>query len=156
MAGRVAGIVSARVAAPADVGEITRLRALAADDVRPLRGGTALLGSLDAPDSGIAPGDADDRLHLVGVVGEVVVGYGLLVRRWPRADLAELYCERPGRGVGVGHALLELALELATEWGCDAIDSHALPGDRGTKNFFEAHAMVSRLIVVSRSLDAGE
>ncbi len=32
------------------------------------------------------------------------------------------------------------------------IDSVALPGDRETKNFFEAHGMVSRLLRVSRPL----
>jgi hypothetical protein len=44
------------------------------------------------------------------------------------------------------------ASELATGWGCEYLDSLVLPGDRTTKNFFEAHGMVSRLLRVSRPL----
>jgi hypothetical protein len=48
--------------------------------------------------------------------------------------------------------MLRVAESLASQWGCAAIESVALPGDRDTKNFFEAHGMVSRLLLVSRTL----
>ena len=144
-------VVSARAATPADDAEVARLRRAGADDVLALRGGQALLDALNGVE---IEGDLErgERVTMVGVVADTVVGYAIVARRGARAEVAELYCERAGRGVGVGHALLELATARAVEWGCVALDSHALPGDRGTKNFFEAHAMVSRLIVVSRSL----
>jgi hypothetical protein len=54
--------------------------------------------------------------------------------------------------VGVGDRLIDAAAELAGGWGCAYLDSVVLPGDRETKNFFEAHGMVSRLLRVSRPL----
>jgi GNAT superfamily N-acetyltransferase len=143
--------VVAGSARPEEIEEVRRLRAEGGDALGQWRGGAAVraeLGELPGPDDG-------DAALLVGRIGEVVVGYAVLRRGSDRADLRELYCEPPARGVGVGHALLEAAMATASGWGCAAIDSQALPGDRATKNFFEAHGMVSRLIVVSRSLEEG-
>jgi len=41
---------------------------------------------------------------------------------------------------------------LARGWECTDLDSYALPGDRDTKNFFESHAMKSRLLIVHTAL----
>ena len=86
------------------------------------------------------------------VIGDAVVGYAAVSRGRGMASLAELYTEPEARGVGVGDAMLRVAEALASQWGCAAIESVALPGDRDTKNFFEAHGMVSRLLLVSRTL----
>ena len=60
----------------------------------------------------------------------------------------------PGaRSVGVGEVILEALLMEASGRGAVAIQSVALPGDRSTKNFFEAHGMVARAIIVHRWLD---
>lgn len=40
----------------------------------------------------------------------------------------------------------------ATAAGCLGIDALALPGNRETKNFFEASGLTARAIVVHRSL----
>jgi GNAT superfamily N-acetyltransferase len=89
---------------------------------------------------------------VVGTIGDVVVGYASVSNRHGLASLAELFTEPEARGVGVGDAMLRAAETLASQWGCAAIESVALPGDRDTKNFFEAHGMVSRLLLVSRTL----
>ena len=41
----------------------------------------------------------------------------------------------------------------ATARGAVGIEALALPGDRATKNFFEAQGMVARAIIVHRQLD---
>ena len=56
------------------------------------------------------------------------------------------------RDVGVGHAVIVASAAIAVASGCARLVSHALPGDRATKNFFETHSMVARQIVVGREL----
>ncbi len=60
--------------------------------------------------------------------------------------------EPDAREVGVGEAVLARALEWATARGCIGVDAWALPGERATKNFFEAAGFTARLLVVHRSL----
>ena len=50
--------------------------------------------------------------------------------------------------------LIALSVELwARATGCIGIESMALPGDRDTKNFFEAAGLIARAIVVHRSFE---
>jgi GNAT superfamily N-acetyltransferase len=97
------------------------------------------------------------QLVAVGTLDDVVVGYAV-VRAEEVADgghlgvIEDLYVEPPARGVGVGEALMNLILAWATEHGCFGVDSIALPGDRGTKNFFESFGLVARKIAVHRAL----
>jgi GNAT superfamily N-acetyltransferase len=135
-------MVGARPAVPEDDGDIAKLRARAADEARSKRGGMRLVDAHD--------GDPDSIV--VGTIGDAVVGYASVTRRNGLASLAELFTEPEARGVGVGDSMLRVAEALASQWGCAAIESVALPGDRDTKNFFEAHGMVSRLLLVSRTL----
>ncbi len=105
-------------------------------------------------------GEAAGHVHddeLVGTIGPVVVG---ALRAVVDVDpdgvrtctITFLGVEPAARGVGVGRALLTSAREWATTQGASALDSSALPGDRSTKNFFEAHGMVARLIIVRTPL----
>jgi hypothetical protein len=43
-------------------------------------------------------------------------------------------------------------VESAEEAGCFGLDALVLPGNRATKNFFEASGLTARAIVVHRSL----
>jgi len=93
----------------------------------------------------------------VGTLDDVVVGYGVLrVERLADGDrlavVDDLYVEPGARGVGVGEALMQTLIERATEASCIGIDALALPGNRATKNFFEASGLTARAIVVHRSL----
>jgi GNAT superfamily N-acetyltransferase len=101
--------------------------------------------------------DHEEYLLVVGTIDDVVVGYAL-ARSDVRADgqrvsaVSDLWVEEAARGVGVGAALIAAIMEWATSKGCVALDAWALPGERLTKNFFEAAGLTARLLIVSRDL----
>lgn len=100
---------------------------------------------------------ADDALVVVGSIDGAVVGYGAirLVELHDGSTLgrvSDIYVLPDARGVGVGEAMMELLMAWAGRRGCIGVDSLALPGDRGTKNFFETHGLVARAITVHRTL----
>lgn len=98
----------------------------------------------------------EDSHVLLGTIDGTPVGYGVL-RTTTLADggrlgtVTDLYVEAGARGVGVGEAMMDALLARAREQGCFGVDSLALPGDRGTKNFFESFGLVARAITVHRS-----
>ena len=101
--------------------------------------------------------ERDDVLLVAGTIDEVVVGYAaahvqLLHDGTRLVVLTELYVEPEAREVGVGEALLDSVIEWAGAQGAVGVDALALPGDRETKNFFEAAGLVARAIVVHRKL----
>lgn len=137
-------MVGVRPIRESDEAVLVALRAVADDERRTKRGG-------EHP-SGFGPSDSApssvERAVFVGTIGDAVVGFASLTRAGVRAVLEELFTHPEARGVGVGAAMLAGAMAHAREWGCSDLDSFALPGDRSTKNFFESHAMKSRLLVV--------
>lgn len=135
-----------RAARPADDARVDELRRRAADEAAGRRGGPELLATT-------GPAPADTTSVLVAEVDGVVLAYASLERRGDRLVLSELFTEPRAREVGLGHALVEAAVDAARRLGCTAIESVALPGDRDTKNFFESHGMRARLLVVARDLD---
>jgi len=145
---------AARRATAEDTSAIESLFRAATDELRLERGGE-LWARQRGRDRGFAP--PDDGLVLVGTIDGAVVGYAI-VRVERLADGGELavvddiYVEAEARGVGVGELLLDVAVAWATERGCVGIDSLALPGMRGSKNFFEAAGLVARAIVVHKKL----
>lgn len=70
----------------------------------------------------------------------------------PVVEVETLYTEPDGRQVGVGHRMMEWIEQWANAHSAHGIASSALPGDRGTKNFFEAHGLKAREIQVYRPL----
>lgn len=134
-----------------DVGAVERVRDEVLRTLAGLRGGEAYPAPAGEP--GVTAAD----LSLVGTIGPVVVG---ALRAGTTVDgsgatictISFIGVEPAARGVGVGRALLTSACDWARGQGASAVDSSALPGDRSTKNFFEAHGMVARLIVVRSSL----
>ncbi len=156
--------IGVRPAEDRDGVAVGRLRSEAFGEAASRKGGRQLLDDL-AP-AAEARG-SDGQLH-VTLVAElladepagplpdgVVMGYAVVVAP-PGAAVArleELYVERDARTIGIGTALLESAERTAAGWGCEGLDSLALPGDRATKNFFEDHGMVTRALVVHRRVD---
>lgn len=101
--------------------------------------------------------DDPDALVLAGTIDDVVIGYAVAaIRPLPGGGqlgvLTDVFVEPGAREVGVGDRLLDHVLDWCRDRGCIGVDSIALPGDRHTKNFFEAHGLVARAIVVHRSL----
>lgn len=98
-----------------------------------------------------------DILVLAGTIDDVVVGYAVihlerLADGTTLGVIDDLYTELEARSVGVGECLMNALLAWCTERGCRGVDGMALPGDRHTKNFFEANGLVARAIVVHRAL----
>jgi GNAT superfamily N-acetyltransferase len=93
-----------------------------------------LVGTVDDEVVGLAVGRIED-------VGETSIGV-----------LDACYVEPEARGVGVGRALVDDLVAWFTASGCRGVDAVALPGDRGTKNFFEASGFKARLITMHRAL----
>jgi GNAT superfamily N-acetyltransferase len=143
-----------------DVEAVGRVRGEVLRSLAGLRGAEAHSGRAeDLHDEELAGRLHDEavQVSLVGTIGPVVVG---ALRAVVDVDaggarictITFLGVEPAARGVGVGRALLATARAWATGQGASALDSSALPGDRSTKNFFEAHGMVARLIVVRTPL----
>ena len=93
----------------------------------------------------------------VGTANDAFAGYSVSSIRALRSgesilEITDLWVHPELRGIGVGAALMNNALDAAAAAGCTGIDARALPGDRQTKNFFESFGLVARTIEVHRSL----
>ena len=152
----------ARVATSADREVLSELRAHARATIDGSRGAAALLGrdhpipAVDELADAALRGDPE-AVVVVGTLDDAVVGFVLAdlttSQRCGRvATIVALWVTPEARGVGVGEAMMNETVMWAQERGCSELDAEALPGDRGTKNFFESHGMVARKISVSRLL----
>lgn len=125
-------------------GEVFRHR-----DARPSPAGPTIDAELEAATTG-------DVIVLIGCLGAVPVGYAVATveptRSLPLAVIKDLFVLPEARRVGVGRAMIDALVARATAAGCGGIQAEALPGDRDTKNFFEAAGLVARKITVHRSL----
>lgn len=153
--------VHVQPASAADLDQLVRLDGEARAHLGAHRGGSTYLVATARPEPAATSlrADLDDPSCrvLVGRIGEEAVGYAtarLVELRDGRriADVGELFVEPPARGVGVGAALMDALLEWADEQGCAGVDARVLPGDRASKNFFEAFGLVARAITVHRDL----
>ncbi|MGH8958167.1 MAG: GNAT family N-acetyltransferase [Acidimicrobiia bacterium] len=59
-----------------------------------------------------------------------------------------VFVDRDAREVGVGEAMLDLAMTALRGRGLDRFDAHVLPGHRLVKNFFEAGGFAARSIIM--------
>ena len=152
---------AARRATGADHGDIADLATAAIEELRPLRGGEIWVRrhsrGAEVASTLIHDLEDDRTLVVVGTIDDVVVGYA--VARLEALDdgedvsvVSDLYVTPEARGVGVGEAMMNLAVEWSRQHRCVGIDSIALPGDRATKNFFETFGLVARAILVHKNL----
>ena len=59
-----------------------------------------------------------------------------------------VFVDHPGREVGVGEAMRDLAMTEFRSRGIGRFDAHVLPGHRLVKNFFEAGGFAARSIIM--------
>lgn len=152
---------AARRATPNDVARVAELAHQAIDELRTQRGGRVWASRearAEPLDASLAAALAETaHVVAVGTIDDVIVGYAVarlehLRDDHPLAVIDDLYVEPDARGVGVGEALMELLLEWAHGQEASGIDAFTLPGNRQTKNFFEAHGLTARAILVHRDL----
>lgn len=157
---------AARWADPADLPEVLDLAREAAYSMQAQRGGPMWFRREARPEPYEAElvealAGAEGRRVAVGMLDDVVVGYAI-VRPEHLHDrsllwvVTDIYVTPEARGVGVGEALMDAVVAGARQAGAEGIDSIALPGDRGTKNFFERYGLTARAIVVHKSLVGSE
>jgi GNAT superfamily N-acetyltransferase len=99
-----------------------------------------------------------ERRALVASVDSVVCAFALAhTEPWDggttRGVLDACVVTPDARRRGIGRRLLDGCLEWMGERGCDGVDGVALPGDRATKNFYEASGFKARLLTMHRPLD---
>lgn len=155
----------ARPATEADLPRIAELARAAIAELRPTKGGDVWArrdGRQEPVETSLAADLAsDDHLVAVGEIDDFPVGYGV-VRTEVLADgsvlgvIDDLYVEEGARAVGVGEVLMRSLIDWCDAQGCFGVDSLALPGNRATKNFFEAFGLVARAIVVHKRLGTAE
>lgn len=150
---------SARRATAADADRVAELSGVLRSELAGQRGADLLLGAATAltPAVVVAALAEPDTLVLVGCLDDVVVGYAtatvdVLTDGTRVAVVGEMGVEPEARSVGVGEALVGEVLAWAGARGCVGVDAPALPGQRATKNFFEAHGFTARLLTVHRPL----
>jgi GNAT superfamily N-acetyltransferase len=145
----------ARAAGADDADACTRLLELALHAAATMRGGPALVGQAtpaallerwgpDGAAAGLFVGEYEGAV--VGLLGVTEATTG--GRRHSSVECC--YVEEAARGVGVGTALMEAAVDWSTARGCDEVDAVALPGDRATKQRLEAAGFTARLLILSR------
>lgn len=147
---------SARTARPSDLQRLHQLWEAAEAEIQAQRGG-ATLAATQRP--GLAQLVADPASMLaVGEIDGVAVGFcvaSLDQRLDGRvATIDAVYVEPGAREVGVGEALLDMAIGWAARAGCSGLDAFALPGSRPAKAFFEGSGFVTRLLTMHRRIDA--
>ncbi len=158
------GTAAEEACRPADAADLPRLVELADAAVAELRQGRG--GAVWSRHQARRPPYAaalrrelasDEHHVVVGTLDGVVMGYGV-ARVEQLADggrlgvVSDLYTEPGCRELGIGEITMDRLVAWCTDQGCFGVDSLALPGDRHTKNFFEAFGLVARAIIVHRPL----
>lgn len=147
-------------ATTADLPDLVALSTDATNEQRHERGGRVWAGRearLD-PEVSLGLALADARFDvLAGRFDDVVVGF-VVMREDRLADgsplgvIEDIVVTPEARGVGVGEALIDAAIDAARLRGCVGVDALVLPGNRASKNFFETAGLTARAIVVHRAL----
>jgi GNAT superfamily N-acetyltransferase len=150
-------VEAARPATRDDVPRLAELNRLALTELAEFRGGV-LFATREAraepfEDSLAAAIDDPSRCVLAGTIDDVPVGYAVAATEALRdgtrlGAISDIFVEPEARGVGVGEALMTALLAWFDAAGCFGVDAAALPGDRTTKNFFEASGFTARLLVM--------
>ena len=158
--GAVVPAATVRVATPADIDAVTTMAQAAADTLRGQRGADVMLAR-EAPvpsasklTDWMSRGDATVLLGLLDdqPVGVIAAHVDVLLDGERLAVVPMLWVDPEARSVSVGEAMLNAIVDWARAQDCAAVDAYALPGERITKNFFEAAGFKARLLTVHHRL----
>lgn len=96
---------------------------------------------------------SSELVCIAGGAGDTTFGLLSMYEVGSRGWFIDLLYVRPeARGVGIGSAMMEVALATLRDRGAVRINAATLPGDRSTKNLFERHGLVAQMITVSKTL----
>ncbi|MBW3536224.1 MAG: GNAT family N-acetyltransferase [Actinobacteria bacterium] len=141
-----------------EIGRLAELHRLAVATATPERGGEVFAARETAGEpledwlrerlrnGGVWAGTVDDS-----IIGYAVADVENLRGGVRLARIEALFVEEGARGVGVGASMMAAIIEWSAEQGCTGVDAWALPGDRHTKNFFEASGFSARLLTMHHS-----
>lgn len=157
---------AARLVESADLPAVLAIGERIRDELAPNRGGSMLLAAEDGRTpwrdrltSAVADtvDEAGADVVIVGTFDDVV--FGICVLRHRRladgssvGELDDFAVDAEAREVGIGEAMMNLAIERVRAAGGTGIGARALPGDRETKNFFESFGLKARQLLVHRDL----
>jgi GNAT superfamily N-acetyltransferase len=135
---------AARAAVPGDLESVLWLYGLLESEMTALKTSWAATNGLDDPHS------LAERLPetIVGVVEEVVVGFLVSDVSSGTCVIEYIFTHPEARGIGVGDAMLDVAMGEARAQGITGYDVAVLPGHRATKNFFEGEGYKARMITM--------
>jgi len=153
--------VSARRAEVADLGDVVDLyRRLATEQ-------SAIRSIWPSADGLAEPIDLafvdllgrEDATVIVGEIDGTVLGFLVTVEEPLLAPFDNrhvgvirlIFSDHGARGVGVGAAMLDVAMEVLAHRGIDLYDAKVSPGHRMAKNFFESNGFKARSITMHRS-----
>ena len=156
-------LVGARRATSADVPSITLLYRDLEEEQAALRSLWPLADGVDEPidDSFAAILDDPDSMLVVGSIDHVILGF-CWMRVEPLLSQAKdrvvavsrlIHTVAEARGVGIGDAMLTLAMDEMRARGIALFDARVSPGHRNAKNFYEAHGFSARLIIMHHDDD---
>ena len=114
-----------------------------------LRGGRIYV---DREAAALPEADEPGTALWVGVFSGAIAGYLSARVDEGLGRIEGIYVAPRFRAVGVGGAMISIALAWFREHGCSGVDATALPGSRATKNFFEETGFTARLLVMHHPL----
>jgi GNAT superfamily N-acetyltransferase len=160
MSGAAVPVAAVRPATDDDVSFVEELAARAAASLEGGRGAALMLAREAPPPTAEQLAAAlhnGDEAVLVGTLDGVPVGaIAARIEELPAgvrlAVVTLLYVDDEARSVSVGEGLLNAIVDWARAKDCTSVDAYALPGERITKNFFEAAGFKARLLTVHHDL----
>ena len=153
-------LVTARTARTDDISDLTHLYAELAEEQHAIRAIWPYADGLPEPVEGSLSEmlKRPDAIVIVGDIDGVPLGFLVGVEQAlldPMGDrrigvVQLVFTDPEARGVGVGAAMLRLALDAFRERGIDLFDARVSPGHRLAKNFFESNGFKARSITMHR------
>ncbi|MDA2978391.1 MAG: GNAT family N-acetyltransferase [Actinomycetota bacterium] len=111
----------------------------------------SFIDAINAPESWVFVGRIDGST--VGMIWATIEPMLARANGSRIGKIRIVFTEEEARGVGVGHEMLETALEVLRGVGIRYFDAPVGPGQRSTKNFFEGHQFAARSIIMHHADD---